>query len=101
MWLEKEFPYYEIKFDCDSHEDTEYNEVILNEINEWQQMREKRENDEITTDEYDLAKIIQVTPSADFNNLNYVNEKILIFNFSKCSFCFESFEFSFPCHEEL
>ena len=27
----------------------------------------------ITTDEYDLAKLIQVTPSADFNNLNYVS----------------------------
>ncbi len=26
----------------------------------------------ITTDEYDLAKIIDVTPIADFNNLNYV-----------------------------
>ena len=28
---------------------------------------------DITTDEYDLSKIIQVTPSADFNNLNYVS----------------------------
>ena len=27
---------------------------------------------EITTDEYDLSKIIKVTPSADFNDLNYV-----------------------------
>ena len=52
MWLEEEFPYYEIKFDCDSHEDTEYNEVVLNAINEWQQMREKRQNLEISDDEY-------------------------------------------------
>lgn len=27
---------------------------------------------EITTDEYDLSKIIQVTPIVDFNNINYV-----------------------------
>lgn len=27
---------------------------------------------EITTDEYDLSKIIQVTPVVDFNNINYV-----------------------------
>ena len=26
----------------------------------------------ITTDEYDLAKIINVKPSADFNDINYV-----------------------------
>ena len=26
----------------------------------------------ISTDEYDLSKIIKVTPSADFNDLNYV-----------------------------
>lgn len=52
MWLEEEFPYYEIKFDCDSHEDTEYNEVVLNAIREWQKMKEKRENLEISDDEY-------------------------------------------------
>ena len=28
---------------------------------------------EITTDSYDLAKIIRVTPSADFNDINYVS----------------------------
>ena len=27
---------------------------------------------EITTDEYDLSKIIQVAPIVDFNNINYV-----------------------------
>ena len=52
MWLEEEFPYYDIKFDCDSHEDTEYNAVVLNAIHQWQQMREKRENFEISDDEY-------------------------------------------------
>ena len=29
--------------------------------------------DEITTDSYDLAKIIKVKPSADFNDINYVS----------------------------
>ena len=29
--------------------------------------------EEITTDSYDLAKIIKVTPSADFSNINYVS----------------------------
>jgi len=52
IWLEEEFPYYDIKFDCDSHEDTEYNAVVLNAIHQWQQMREKRENFEISDDEY-------------------------------------------------
>ena len=52
MWLEEEFPYYEIKFDCDSHEDTKYNGVVLNAINEWQQMRVKREALEISDEEY-------------------------------------------------
>lgn len=52
MWLEEEFSYYDIKFDCDSHEDTEYNAVVLNAIHQWQQMREKRENFEISDDEY-------------------------------------------------
>ena len=32
MWLEEVFPYYEIKFDCDSHEDTGYNEIVLKAI---------------------------------------------------------------------
>ena len=52
MWLEEEFPYYEIKFDCDSHEDTDYNDIVLNAIGEWQQMRVKRETLEISDEEY-------------------------------------------------
>lgn len=52
MWLEEEFPYYEIKLDCNSYKDTEYNAVVLNAINQWQQMREKRKNFEISDDEY-------------------------------------------------
>ena len=52
MWLEEEFPYYVIKLDCNSYKDTEYNAVVLNAINQWQQMREKRKNFEISDDEY-------------------------------------------------
>jgi len=52
MWLEEEFPYYEISFDCNSYEKTDYNEIVQNAIREWQQMREKRENFEISDDEY-------------------------------------------------
>ena len=52
MWLEEEFPYYEIVFDNDSYEKTDYNEIVQNAINEWQQMREKRQNLEISDEEY-------------------------------------------------
>ena len=52
MWLEEEFPYYEISFDSDSYEKTDYNEIVQNAINEWQQMREKRQNLEISDEEY-------------------------------------------------
>lgn len=52
MWLEEEFPYYEICFNYDSYEKTEYNEIVQNAINEWQQMREKRQNLEISDEEY-------------------------------------------------
>lgn len=52
MWLEEEFPYYEINFDCDSYNKTEYNEIVIKTIKEWQQMKEKRENSEISDDEY-------------------------------------------------
>lgn len=52
MWLEEEFPYYEINFDCDSYNKTVYNEIVAKTIKEWQQMKEKRENSEISDDEY-------------------------------------------------
>ena len=44
MWLEEEFPYYEISFDSDSYEQTEYNELVQIAINEWQDIRDKRDN---------------------------------------------------------
>ena len=52
MWLEEEFPYYEINFDTDSYEQTEYNEIVQDAINEWQDMSDKRENYEISDEEY-------------------------------------------------
>ena len=52
MWLEEEFPYYEIIFDNDGYEKTNYNEIVQNAIREWQQMKVKRENLEISDDEY-------------------------------------------------
>ena len=52
MWLEEEFPYYEINFDWDSYEQTEYNEIVIKSIKEWQLMRDKRKNIEISDEEY-------------------------------------------------
>lgn len=52
MWLEEEFPYYEIIFDNYSYEKTDYNEIVQCAFREWKLMREKRENFEISDDEY-------------------------------------------------
>lgn len=52
MWLEEEFPYYDIIFDNYSYEKNNYNEIVQNAITEWKQMKEKRENLEISDDEY-------------------------------------------------
>lgn len=52
MWLEEEFPYYEINFDTESYEKTKYNEMVKNVINEWKEMRDKREIYEISAEEY-------------------------------------------------
>ena len=57
MWLEEEFPYYEIIIDNDSYEKTDYNEIVQNAIREWQQMRVKRENLEISEEEYHEWKL--------------------------------------------
>ena len=52
MWLEEQFPYYELNLDYDCIKGTVYNINIQKGLSEWMEMREKRENDEITTDEY-------------------------------------------------
>ena len=52
MWLEEQFPYYELILDYDCIKGTEYNMNIQKGLDEWMEMREQRENGEITTDEY-------------------------------------------------
>lgn len=52
MWLEEEFPYFEISFDQDSFEKNEYNNIVQKTMNEWKKMRDKRENLEISDEEY-------------------------------------------------
>lgn len=67
MWLEEEFPYYEINFDTTSYERTEYNVIVQNAINEWEEMRDKRENYEISDEEYLDWKL-------NFEIINMVNQ---------------------------
>lgn len=52
MWLEEQFPYYELNLDYDCIKGTVYNMNIQKGLAEWMKMREKRENNEITTDKY-------------------------------------------------
>ena len=52
MWLEEQFPYYELILDYDCIKGTKYNMNIQKGLDEWMEMREQRENGEITTDEY-------------------------------------------------
>ena len=52
MWLEGQFPYYELNLDYDCIKETVYNMNIQKGLSEWMKTREKRENNIITTDEY-------------------------------------------------
>ena len=52
MWLEEQFPYYELNLDYDCIKGTVYNINVQKGLIEWLEMRAKRENNEITTDEY-------------------------------------------------
>lgn len=52
MWLEEQFPYYELNLHYDCIKGNSYNINIQKGLSKWMEMREKRENDEITTDEY-------------------------------------------------
>ena len=47
MWLEEQFPYYELNLDYDCIKVTEYNMTIKKGLSEWMKMRDKRENLEI------------------------------------------------------
>ena len=52
MWLEEEFLYFEISFDSDCFERTEYDDIVQKAMNEWKEMRCKRKNLEISDEEY-------------------------------------------------
>ena len=52
MWLEEQFPYYELNLDYDAITDTAYNINVQKGVAEWMEMREKRFNSEITIEEY-------------------------------------------------
>ena len=52
MWLEEQFPYYELNLDYDCIKVTIYNMNIQKSLSEWIEMREKRENGEISDQDY-------------------------------------------------
>ena len=52
MWLEEEFPYYQLNIDSDRIAGTAYNMNVYNGIQEWKKMKERRENYEISDEEY-------------------------------------------------
>lgn len=52
MWLEEEFPYYEINLDHSKFYESTYNLYFQNGIRKWNEMRDKRESGEISDDEY-------------------------------------------------
>lgn len=52
MWLEEEFPYYQFNIEMDSFSGKPYNMNVYNEIQEWKKMRERREDYDISDDEY-------------------------------------------------
>lgn len=51
MWYEEQYPYYQFQLP-DRFAGSAYNLNVQNGINEWLKMREKRENYEITDQEY-------------------------------------------------
>lgn len=52
MWLEEQFPYYELNIDNSSYKGTPYNMKIQKGIKEWNEMRFKKINNEISCEEY-------------------------------------------------
>ena len=52
MWLEEQFPRYELIIDYDKYRWTEYNTNVQKGIQRWKEMRMKKENKEITDEEY-------------------------------------------------
>ena len=52
MWLEEQFPYYELNLGYDCIKGTAYNMNIQKGVREWTEMRMKRLNNEISCEEY-------------------------------------------------
>ena len=52
IWLEEEFPYYQFNIEMDTFSGKSYNMNVYNGIKEWKKMRERRENYDISDDEY-------------------------------------------------
>ena len=53
MWLEELYPYYEINLNLNSIlNNSEFDKKIYKGLKKWQEMREKRENYEISDEEY-------------------------------------------------
>ena len=52
MWLEEQYPYYQFDINSCRFAGSAYNFNVQNGINEWLEMRKKRENHEITDQEY-------------------------------------------------
>ena len=52
MWYEEQYPYYQLNIDPDIFAGSAYNINVYNGIQEWKKMRERRENYEISDEEY-------------------------------------------------
>ncbi len=52
MWKEELIPYYEVDLDGISNNLNEYAKDLVKGLNEWKEMKEKRENMEIPIQEY-------------------------------------------------
>jgi transcriptional regulator with XRE-family HTH domain len=52
MWMEEEFPYFELDLNCSTCSDTAFNMNVKSGINEWLSWRTMRANNEISCEKY-------------------------------------------------
>ena len=52
MWEEEQFPYSKLTIDIDAYKKTSNNILVVKGLEEWEKMREKRINGEITDEDY-------------------------------------------------
>ena len=57
MWEEEQFPYSKFDVDIDSYKKTTNNQLVVKGLDEWEKLREKRINGEITDEEYIELKL--------------------------------------------